>query len=1503
MLGEVDMQTPRADFSDRTGNYEPIHPLLHEYFERQVPLRADHPAVWFGDESLTYAELDRYANQIARTLKKRGVTSGDLVALYLKKSQRLFAAMLGILKAGAGYIPIDPRFPLERIRDILSDSGARAFVSEGALADDIEGQIETTMLRLDRDAQGIAGVSTDRLPKHTDLTPSNLCYVIYTSGSTGRPKGVMLEHRNAAAFLETLAPVYQVTPEDRIYQGFSTSFDASVEEVWAAFAIGGTLVVPTEEVTRSPADVVEFIARNNITYFSTVPTFLSMIDSELASVRTLVLGGEACPPDLVTRWATPGRRMLNTYGPTEATVVATYSECRPGAVVTIGGPMPGYATYVLDEERREVGQGETGQLFIGGPAVARGYMNLPDLTNECFIEYRPEGSDRTERLYGTRDLVRIHDNGEYLFLGRMDGQIKIRGFRVELSEIEAVLVEHSDIKAAAVTVFEDEGLKELAGYVVLEARKTDLDRQSVADLLRSRVPEYMVPMYLDIVDDLPVMTSGKVDRRSLPAPTSLLMESNRSIVSPQNELEQQIVQVWQECFRVSAISIEDDFFADLQGHSLMAAKVARAMRDKIGLSHFSVRDIYRHSTVKELARSLEDIVGPGWKLSKGRKEIRGMTAAEEAFNSVPVRQRRTVVMLQAITLFFYYGIAAAPVAYTTILMASVLQGQMEWADAAEQATIVAFLAWPSMLALSIAIKWLVIGRYKPGSYPVWGFYYFRWWMTTRFQPLGWPRMFAGTPLMTLYCRAMGAKVGKGVTIATPICAAFDVISIGDGSSIGAETHMLGYRVEDGMLHIAPVKIGQNCFVGMQCCLGLDTTLQDEARLDDMSLLNDGEVIPAGGGRRGIPAKPAEVAVPRGPERGARRRPILFGLLHLLLIYVMGYFLIATMIPALVLVAGAWVIGGAGLSVVAALLSVPLSLIVFVISVVALKWLLIGRIKPGTYPLASVHYLRHWFLGFLLENMRDILEPVYATVYLPPLFRMLGAKIGKGSEISTALQVNPDLLEVGSGSFLADACLVGGQRIHGGVIEVLPVYIGSRTFVGNSALVPGGTVIGNDALIGVGSTPPVGEWMVPHGSRWLGAPGFALPRTQRDNCFAQAETFEPSAAVKRARARVDALRILIPGLVLMAHLVALVTIVTLAHSVLPLWAVVLVVPFAMVALVTTMVTSAALIKRIALGKIDPIVKPLWSRFVWFNELVNGSYEAIAGPVMEPMLGTPFVSSCLRAMGCRIGKWCFLETTLFSEFDLVWIGDFASLNLGATIQTHLFEDRVFKADYLRIGTGCSVANMAVVLYDTRMQRGASLAPMSVLMKGDLLPESMRWQGVPCEPMSDPQALSATQIDGKRVARLMPATLEAVEAALANSIGPLAEVIVRKISEKTTNPDQLLAALSEQILSESEARRFRQEAEIVLRGDKAVAAVQLDATLSGTDVQVAGDALVQFVGPFANVLARKLAEDASGRGDYYQQLAEAIPDEDQRAHFLAKMKKHSLFVASLACMDGAS
>jgi non-ribosomal peptide synthetase-like protein len=1323
--------------------------LLHQFFDVQVELRPHHTAIEFADETLTYAELDQYSNQIANALAARGVRPGDLVALYLKKSPRLYGAMLGILKAGAGYVPIDPRFPLERISAILEDSRARVIVTEAPLADELTDAITTPRLRLDLDAHKIARLP-NLLPWQTrQIQPSSLCYVIYTSGSTGRPKGVMIEHRNAAAFVRSLKTVYKVDAEDRIYQGFSTAFDASVEEIWAAFSRGAALIVPTEDVERSPADVAAFINEKEITYYSTVPTMLSMIDRELPTVRTLVLGGEACSSELVTRWATPGRRMLNTYGPTEATVVATWSECVPGEAVTIGRALPEYSTFVLDEQLHPVAHGESGELFIGGPALARGYMNSEALTNERFIPnpFETNGS----RLYRTHDHVRLGDNGDLFFLGRLDGQIKIRGFRVELSEIEAVLTEHPSIQAAAVGVFDNNGMQELAAYVVCDGGEETLDRADVTELLRRRMPGYMVPQYLDVVASLPMMPSGKIDRKSLPAPQKPISLAG-AVVAPANETERQIAAAWQEIFRLPEISVEADFFVDLNGHSLLAARTVTLMRRLTGSMKISVRDVYEHRTIRSLAahvgetqpaRPVATDAISAWAQTLSASNDVG-TPSDIAFRNVHPLMRWTTVGLQAIAVTLFYGLLAAPFAYVSLMVISVIDGRIDWVTAAQISTAVGFAAWPVMLLFSIAVKWLVVGRYKPGRYPVWGFYYLRWWIANRFQTLAWADMFTGTPLMTLYWRAMGAKIGRNVTICTQISSAYDVISIGDNTCVGLETQILGYRVEDGYLIIAPATIGKDCFIGMHCAVGLGTSMGDGARLDDMSLLADGTAMQAGEMRRGVPALPAEVEIPEAARsakaNGAATtiKRAFFGLAHLILIYMMGYFLIATILPSTVLVLGALYLGGPALGIFAAFLAVPVGLLAYIRGAIMLKRL-IGPLKTGTSSIYSVTYLRHWFASFLLENTKTILGPLYATVFLPGVMREFGAKIGRGVEISTASHICPDVLEVGDGSFLADACLVGGQRVGNGKVEYGAVKIGSKTFIGNSALVSGGHSIGNDVLIGVASTPPANTAEVPSDTRWLGAPGFSLPNTQQVTCFADKQIFKPSIFARLERALTDFVRILLPGLIAVADGIAFVTFLVIAFRTLPLWGVIAAIPVVAATLAFVSIMVTALLKALLTGSHGAVVKPLWSRFVWHNELVNGVYESVAAAAMMPLMGTPFVAACLRMMGCKIGKWCFIETTLFSEFDLVEVGDRACLNLGATIQTHLFEDRIFKADSLKIGEGCTVGNMAVVLYSTEMQPGSVLGPLSVLMKGEVLPPLTHWHGIPCERIEGSGAFS--------------------------------------------------------------------------------------------------------------------------------------------------------------------
>jgi amino acid adenylation domain-containing protein len=288
--------------------------LLHDFFQRHVTSRSSHHAVECNGEALTYAQLDAAANRIAALLRSRGIGPGSFVALYLEKSCGLFAAMLGILKAGAAYVPIDPKFPIARVEGIFEDADVAAVISAKELARQLAPSFSERIMMLD-DLLAQDGPLTEH-PQPVVITPNDACYVIYTSGSTGRPKGVIVEHGNAVNFVRALSSVYHLDENDRVYQGFSIAFDASVEEIWGALSLGGTLVVPSADIARSTFDAARFIDSQGITFFSTVPSFLAMIESELKSVRLLVLGGEACPPELVNRFATRYGRLVNTYGPT-----------------------------------------------------------------------------------------------------------------------------------------------------------------------------------------------------------------------------------------------------------------------------------------------------------------------------------------------------------------------------------------------------------------------------------------------------------------------------------------------------------------------------------------------------------------------------------------------------------------------------------------------------------------------------------------------------------------------------------------------------------------------------------------------------------------------------------------------------------------------------------------------------------------------------------------------------------------------------------------------------------------------------------------------------------------------------------------------------------------------------------------------------------------------------------------------------------------------------------
>jgi len=1313
---------------------------MHRLFEAVALQHAMRTAIEHGNEFVTYAELDRRANRIAWALRHRGVGPGSLVGLYLPKSTSLYAAMLGILKAGAGYVPVDLRFPVDRVQGIFADAGVKAIVTTRELN---QGLKPSRAARLELDhAKTELQTKPDRavmgLPGPEEL--ASTCYVIYTSGSTGHPKGVIVSHQNVKTFASALRTEYRISENDRIYQGFSTAFDASVEEIWAAFSSGATLCVPSEEVSRSPTDAAEFINANGITYFSTVPTFLSMVSIDLPTVHTLVLGGEACPPDLVSRWATPGRRMLNTYGPTETTVVATMSECAPGKLVTIGRPLPGYVTYIVDENMRLVPAGTPGELLVGGNAVAGGYLKRETLTAEKFIPNPfTEQAATAPILYRTHDLVCEMPDGNIQFLGRIDDQVKIRGFRVELQEIESVLLDEAGIRGAAVRVLHLNGLPELAAYVV-QAEGADLDREGLVSRLRARLPDYMIPRFLDVVSALPVTTSGKIDRSRLPEPATQLQVRTKAVEPPASELESRLLSVWNRHFPGTSVSVLDDFFLDLGGHSLLAAQVATELRSDPGTANASVVHLYTFRTIRALAAFLGE-----WRPTDARTSEAGPandncgdTEAERTFQTVPKWERYTTVTLQAVALLIYHGIQMTPVVFMGWLGYGTLAGSIAPGDAAWLGTLAGFFAWPAMLAIAIAMKWMVIGRFQQGRYPVWGLYYCRWWVVNLFQHLSWSHMFAGTPLMSLYFRAMGASVGPRCTILTPVGSAYDLVTIGEGSTVGTETHLSAYRVENGWLEIGRIDIGKRCFVGTQASLGLNTRLEDDVWIDDLSQVPDSVVISQGARCQGVPLKGAAFAVP-DQTPGACARPVLYGFLHLLLIYAMGYLLIFAALPGLALAAFALTTTEFALGPLALLAAAPVSIVWYGLCVVAVKKFIIGPIRPTTCSIYSSQYLRLWFNRYLMANTRQILMPLYATVYLPWFYRLLGAKIGKNTEISTLNEATPDLLDIGEGSFLADECIIGALRIHNGTAELLPVRIGNRSFVGNSALIKGGFRMGDNSLLALMSTATDARAFAEGKGQWLGSPAFPLPRPVQDLPFGNATLFSPPAEMVRKRYFVDAVRILLPSFIWMAAMLSLAVVTTLTFEHLPLWSWLLVLPLASVLSSVGEIGAVALIKFIVSGRFQASVHPLWSEAVILDEIVNGVYESLSTTTLAPLQGTPFLAPALRLLGCRIGKWCFLDTTYFSEFDLVKIGDFAAINQGATIQTHLFEDRVMKSGEVRLGNGCAIGNMGIVLYDTEIEAGVITSPMSVVMKGERLTAGTRWIGVPCQQASSVPTIS--------------------------------------------------------------------------------------------------------------------------------------------------------------------
>jgi non-ribosomal peptide synthetase-like protein len=1311
----LENQSPEQTSSEPLGSSQVIwhEGCLHAMFEAQSSSCGDAPAIIRDGLVLSYSEVEGASNRLARHLRSVGAGRGSLIGLCLNRSERPIIAILACLKAGAAYLPIDPAHPDDRVRYIVEEAEASVIICEDALIDRIRPMFDGPIVSLDSDAAEIAARSTERLAQNeTGITPADLCYVIYTSGTSGRPKGVLTEHRNAFHFVQAFNAVCMTTSSDRIYQGFSLSFDGSVEEIWMAFSNGAALVVGSKDAPRFGNDLSQYLARAEVTYFSTVPTMLSTMTEDIPTLRQLVVSGEVCPPELVARWSRVGRSILNVYGPTEATVNSTAKICLPGEAINIGRPLAGYSTLIVDPDMRPLPRGSQGELCIGGAGVCRGYLKRIELTSRHFVP----STFGTGRIYRTGDLAAINESGEVEYFGRIDDQVKIRGYRVEPAEIASILLEQDNIASAAVVAHDRAGVPALAAYVVAQDRRKEIDRAAVLSALKAKLPEYMIPSYLDSLDELPMLATGKVDRKRLPLPALPLLDEP-NVGAPANELEAKITDSWAATFGLVGVGVEQDFFLDLGGHSLLAAQAVALLRSRADL-HIAVRDIYAYPTVRRLAAHLASATAP----------IVPDSQKEEARPS-----RRApglgVGALQGCLLIISWYVLSTPSLIVLPIADHVLRDRISILAAAIILVLFYLALWPIWIALGIAAKWLIIGRYKPGVYRLWGSYYLRWWLASGLQRLFDPSGFVGTPLMPLYYRLMGAKVGRGCALDSALVSAWDLVAVGDYTSIGVDTQLHGARVENGYLVLGRIDIGSRCFVGAHSALGLNVGMSDESRLDDQSLLPDGATLAPGEQRCGSPAKALDVSVPEGPiYRASLRRLLAFVVLSWL---IGGLVNLSSLGPGFVFL-WLWLLAFRhGLIWFAAWATIGLAPILVVVTclwIAALKTILLRRAKPGVYPLYSFYYLQNWLSYGLMRSSRALLLPIFTTIFLPPWMRLLGAKVGKHAEMSTVWSFMPELLDAGDSTFFADGCMLGGRRVFGGRFQLGVNRVRDRSFVGNGAILPAGASLGERCLLGVLSAPPSSAQAMPNDTDWLGSPAFQLPNRQKVLGFGDSTTYRPNRKLYAQRAVVDALRILIPSYTALLIFLSGLTAVLYAYEVYGLGVAYALLPALGLLAAAVAVLIVVALKWAVMGCFKPVIKPLWSPYVWFNEMVNGAYESIMAPVVSSFFGTPFAAPLLRLLGCKIGRHCYIATGLFSEFDLVQIGDYVALNPGAVIQNHLFEDRIMKSSHLTIENGCSVGNMSVVLYDSRMCEGATLGPLSLLLKGEVMPAGSRWYGIP-------------------------------------------------------------------------------------------------------------------------------------------------------------------------------
>lgn len=1260
---------------------------LVEILEETASRYPEAPALDDGTVILTYRDLLAEVDKLVAWLPAAGIGRGDRVGIRMPSgSNALYVAILATLAAGATYVPVDADDPDERA-DLVFDEAQVVAVITG---------------------QGfVGGPGTPGGWRPSAPLVGDDAWIIFTSGSTGTPKGVAVTHRSAAAFVDAEAQIFlrhdPIGPGDRVLAGLSVAFDASCEEMWLAWRHGACLVPAPRSLVRAGSELGPWLRSRGVTVVSTVPTLAALWPADaLQAVRLLIVGGEPCPPELAERLAVDGREVWKTYGPTEATVVACAARLTGSTPVRIGLPLPGWDLAVVDRDGQPVPDGDVGELVIGGVGLGR-YLD-PELDAD---RYAPLPGLGWGRAYRSGDLVRLEPGG-LVFVGRADDQVKVGGRRVELGEVDSALVNLPGVRAAAAAVRRTAGgVVLLVGYLV--STEPSFDVSAARTALRQTLPAAVVPR-LVLVDDLPTRVSGKIDRDALPWPVDGIARQSPDLGGTMSWL----AGLWREVLGADVDGPDADFFA-LGGESLSAAQLVVALRQRY--PQVTIAQLYEHPRLSSLAGFLDELDSPIRVAPRPVRPTPRLTQAAQVLLSLLLATATGMQWVTWLALLSNVAAALRPLPWLVTV-------DWWWVIAG----FVLFITPFGRVGISVLAARLLLSGLQAGTYRRGGSEHLRVWFVEGLVEASRVQNLVGTPWLTWYARALGNKVGQEVDLhAMPPVTG--MLRLGHHSAIEPEVDLCGHWVDGDLFHVGRIWIGKDAVVGTRTSLLPGASVGDNARIAPGSSVAG--TVGNGQHWAGSPAAMSGAARHRCPRHRPSRAPLwlaMFGLTPILLgalplvaefaglaVLSFGVRDSRTLLDAIVPTVAWMPVAVAG------------SLAVYgTLTILGVRALSLG-LTEGYHPVRSRPGWQLWATGRVMAAARTYLFPLYASLLTPWWMRLLGAKVGRGTEISTAL-VTPKFTVVADGAFLADNTMVASYELGGGWIQAATATIGNRAFLGNSAITSPGHRVPDGGLVAVLSLAPR---KATTDSSWLGSPPVPLRRRAPEADADAGRTYHPSSRLKVMRGAVETTR-LIPLLVSFAIGVAVVeSLQWLASAFGYRWAAL---GSGVVLLAAGAIAGGAAVvaKWLLVGRIRVAERPLWSSFVWRNEVCEAFVETVAAPwFARAATGTPVLNLWLRALGASIGRGVWCETYALPEADLVTLGAGAAVNRGCVVQTHLFHDRIMRTGAVVLESGATLGPHSVALPAARLGAGATIGPASLVMRGDHVPPSTRWHGNPITP----------------------------------------------------------------------------------------------------------------------------------------------------------------------------